>query len=86
MAWLGFGAFYGVTALANPSVLPMFPVFLLLAVLQMRRDGERWLLAGVWRCCNRRRRRVDAVDVHNYRAMHFVGPVRDQLLAGVLGG
>jgi 4-amino-4-deoxy-L-arabinose transferase-like glycosyltransferase len=76
VAWLGFGAFYGVTALANPSVLPMFPVFLLLAALQMRRDGERWLL----RCV------VAAVGVvvvltpwtiHNYRAMHFVGPVRD---------
>jgi 4-amino-4-deoxy-L-arabinose transferase-like glycosyltransferase len=76
VAWLGFGAFYGVTALANPSVLPMFPVFLLLAVLQMRQDGERWLL----RCA------VAAVGVvvvltpwtiHNYRTMHFVGPVRD---------
>jgi 4-amino-4-deoxy-L-arabinose transferase-like glycosyltransferase len=76
VAWLGFGAFYGLTALANPSVLPMFPVFLLLAVMQMRQDGERWLLRCVVAAVG-----VIAVltpwTIHNYRAMHFVGPVRD---------
>jgi 4-amino-4-deoxy-L-arabinose transferase-like glycosyltransferase len=75
-AWLGFGAFYGVTALANPSVLPMFPVFLLLAVLQMRQDGERWLL----RCAVAALGAVAVLTpwtIHNYNSMHFVGPVRD---------
>jgi len=76
VAWLGFGAFYGVTALANPSVLPMFPVFLLLAALQMRRDGERWLLP-----CAVATVGIVVVltpwTIHNYRTMHFVGPVRD---------
>jgi 4-amino-4-deoxy-L-arabinose transferase-like glycosyltransferase len=76
VTWLGFGAFYGVTALANPSVLPMFPVFLLLAVLQIRRDGERW-----WKRCLVASFGVVVVltpwTIHNYRAMHFVGPVRD---------
>jgi 4-amino-4-deoxy-L-arabinose transferase-like glycosyltransferase len=76
LAWLGFGLMYGVAALANPSVLTMFPVFLLLAVLEMRRSDRRWLL----RCV------VAAVGlvavlipwtIHNYRALHFAGPVRD---------
>jgi 4-amino-4-deoxy-L-arabinose transferase-like glycosyltransferase len=76
LAWLSFGLVYGVAALANPSVLTMFPVFLLLAVLEMRRNDTRWLL----RCA------VAAVGlvavltpwtIHNYRALHFVGPVRD---------
>jgi 4-amino-4-deoxy-L-arabinose transferase-like glycosyltransferase len=76
LAWLGFGLMYGVAALANPSVLTMFPVFLLLAVLEMRRSDTRWLL----RCV------VAAVGlvavlipwtIHNYRALHFAGPVRD---------
>src|SRR5271154_2649279 len=44
LAWLGFGSVYGVAALANPSVLTMFPVFLLLAVLEMRRRDSRWML------------------------------------------
>jgi 4-amino-4-deoxy-L-arabinose transferase-like glycosyltransferase len=76
LAWLGFGLMYGVAALANPSVLTMFPVFLLLAVLEMRRRDARWAL----RCA------VAAVGlfamltpwaIHNYRALHFAGPVRD---------
>ena len=76
LAWLGFGLMYGVAALANPSVLTMFPVFLLLAVLEMRRRDARWAL----RCV------VAAVGlvamltpwtIHNYRALHFAGPVRD---------
>jgi hypothetical protein len=54
----------------------MFPVFLLLAVLEMRRRDTRW----VGRCA------VATVGliamlvpwmIHNYRAMHVVGPVRD---------
>jgi 4-amino-4-deoxy-L-arabinose transferase-like glycosyltransferase len=76
MAWLGFGVLYGITMLANPSVLPMFPVFLLFAVFQRSRAGKRWILHCVvavfgalvvltpW-------------TIHNYRALHVVRPVRD---------
>jgi 4-amino-4-deoxy-L-arabinose transferase-like glycosyltransferase len=76
LAWLGFGLTYGVAALANPSVLTMFPVFLLLVVQEMRRNDARWMLRVV----------VAAVGlvavltpwtIHNYRALHFAGPVRD---------
>jgi 4-amino-4-deoxy-L-arabinose transferase-like glycosyltransferase len=76
LVWLGFGVMYGVAALANPSVLTMFPVFLLLAVLEMRRNDARWLL----RCVVAAVGLVAVLSpwaVHNYRALHFVGPVRD---------
>jgi 4-amino-4-deoxy-L-arabinose transferase-like glycosyltransferase len=76
MSWLGFGLVYGVATLANPSVLTMFPVFLLLAVLEMRRINSRWML----RCAVALAGLVAVLTpwtVHNYRALHFVGPVRD---------
>jgi 4-amino-4-deoxy-L-arabinose transferase-like glycosyltransferase len=76
LAWLGFGLMYGVAALANPSVLTMFPVFLLLAALEMRRSDTRWLLRCVIAAVG-----LVAVlipwTIHNYRALHFAGPVRD---------
>ncbi len=75
-AWLGFGMLYGVTALANPSVLPMFPVFLLLAVLPLRRTYTSRLRLSMISALS-----LVAVltpwTMHNYRALHFVGPVRD---------
>jgi 4-amino-4-deoxy-L-arabinose transferase-like glycosyltransferase len=76
LVWLGFGSVYGAAALANPSVLTMFPMFLLLAVVEMRRNDSRWVL----RCA------VAAVGlvavltpwtIHNYRSLHFTVPVRD---------
>lgn len=76
IAWLGFGVLYGVTMLANPSVLPMFPIFLLFALFQRRRVGARWLLHGAVAVLG-----ALAVltpwTVHNYRALHVVRPVRD---------
>jgi 4-amino-4-deoxy-L-arabinose transferase-like glycosyltransferase len=76
LAWVGFGLVYGVAALANPSVLTMFPVFLLLAVLEMRRSDTRWLP----RCAVAVVGLVAVLTpwtIHNYRALHFVWPVRD---------
>jgi 4-amino-4-deoxy-L-arabinose transferase-like glycosyltransferase len=75
-AWFGFGLVYGVATLANPSVLTMFPVFLLLAVQEMRRNDVPWRLRSVVALAA-----LVAVlmpwTARNYRAMHFVGPVRD---------
>jgi 4-amino-4-deoxy-L-arabinose transferase-like glycosyltransferase len=76
LVWLGFGVVYGATALSNPSVLTMFPVFLLLAVLEMRRRETRWLA----RCAVAMVGLIAMLvpwTIHNYRAMHVVGPVRD---------
>jgi 4-amino-4-deoxy-L-arabinose transferase-like glycosyltransferase len=76
IAWLGFGTLYGVAMLANPSVLPMFPVFLLLAVIQRRRVGGRWLLHSVVSVLGALAI-LTPWTIHNYQTLHVVRPVRD---------
>jgi 4-amino-4-deoxy-L-arabinose transferase-like glycosyltransferase len=76
IAWSGFGLLYGVAMLANPSVLPMFPVFLLLAVIQRRRAGGRWLLHGFVAALGALAI-LTPWTIHNYRTLHVVRPVRD---------
>ena len=41
--WLGFGLFYGVAILSNPSITSLFPVLLLLASYKVWRSGRAWL-------------------------------------------
>jgi 4-amino-4-deoxy-L-arabinose transferase-like glycosyltransferase len=76
VAWLGFGILYGVAALANPSVLPMLPVFLLLAIFQRRRAGGRWFLHGAVAVLGALAA-LTPWTIHNYRSLHLIGPVRD---------
>jgi 4-amino-4-deoxy-L-arabinose transferase-like glycosyltransferase len=76
LVWLGFGVLYGVAILANPSVLPMFPIFLLLAVIQRSRAGGRWLLQSVVAVLGTLAI-LTPWTVHNYRTLHVVRPVRD---------
>ncbi len=47
IAWLGFGALVGITALSNPSVLSTVPFLLAIALWKVRRAGGRWLLHGL---------------------------------------
>lgn len=75
-AWFGFGAFYGIAAFSNPSVLSVFPFLLLLALWKVRRVGGPWLRRGAvavlalvfvttpW-------------SIRNERAMHASVPMRD---------
>ena len=44
LAWIGWGALAGFTALSNPSTLSTIPFLLLLAVWQVRKSGRRWFL------------------------------------------
>lgn len=76
LAWLGFGVLYGIAALSNPSVLSMFPIFLLLAAIAVQRRREKWLghslvatlgLLSV----------LTPWTIRNYRALHVLTPVRD---------
>jgi 4-amino-4-deoxy-L-arabinose transferase-like glycosyltransferase len=76
LVWFGFGVLYGITALSNPSVLSLFPFFLLTALWKVRRVGGRWLLRGI----------VTVValavvvgpwTVRNDRVMHAASPIRD---------
>lgn len=76
LAWLGWGALFGVTALSNPSTLSAVPFLLALALFQMRRSGGRWMMNGVLTTLA-----VIAVltpwTVRNYRALGVICPVRD---------
>lgn len=47
LAWMGWGALVGVTALSNPATLSTFPFLLGLALYRVRRSGRRWLSKGI---------------------------------------
>ncbi len=47
LAWLGFGALYGVTVLSNPSVASLLPVLTLLAMYRAWKNGRRWFTPAV---------------------------------------
>lgn len=76
LGWLGFGLFYGFAGLSNPSVLSMFPVFLILTALIRHRRKEKWLSHSLIAALG-----LLAVltpwTVRNYRALHLITPVRD---------
>jgi 4-amino-4-deoxy-L-arabinose transferase-like glycosyltransferase len=76
LAWLGWGALYGLTALSNPAVLSTLPFLLALALYKVRRSGGRWLLNGALMALA-----AIAVltpwTVRNYRALGILCPVRD---------
>jgi 4-amino-4-deoxy-L-arabinose transferase-like glycosyltransferase len=74
--WFGFGAVYGLAMLANPSVLPLFFIFLTFAVFQRRRVGGRWRLHSVLAIVGVA---IMAAPwtIHTYRTMHVIQPVRD---------
>ncbi|MGA2651438.1 MAG: glycosyltransferase family 39 protein [Terracidiphilus sp.] len=76
LAWLGWGALFGVTALSNPSVLSTLPFLLALALYKVRRAGGRWILFGSLTTLA-----AIAVlapwTVRNYRTLGILCPVRD---------
>jgi 4-amino-4-deoxy-L-arabinose transferase-like glycosyltransferase len=76
LAWLGFGALYGVACLANPSLLTMFPVFLILTAFIRHRRRQEWLGHSLIALLS-----LVAVltpwTIRNYRALHVLVPVRD---------
>ncbi len=76
LAWLGWGALYGLTALSNPSTLSTLPFLLALALYQVRKSGRRWLMNGALTALA-----ALAVltpwTVRNYRALGILCPVRD---------
>ena len=76
LAWLGWGALFGVTALSNPSTLSTVPFLVALALYRVRQSGGRWMLNGA----------ITALaalavltpwTVRNYRALGILCPVRD---------
>jgi len=76
LAWMGFGALFGLAALSNPSVLSTLPFLLLLAIYRVRKAGGRWLLNGTLASIA-----VFIVItpwiVRNYVVMGVASPIRD---------
>jgi 4-amino-4-deoxy-L-arabinose transferase-like glycosyltransferase len=76
VVWLGFGLLCGFTMLSNPSVLPLFPIILLIAALRKRRIGGAWISHSVVAALG-----VLAMlmpwTIRNYKTMHVIRPVRD---------
>ncbi len=78
LAWIGFGALYGVTAHSNASVMSTLPFLLGFALWQAHKAGKRWALNGAltmltfflvltpW-------------TIRNYRAFGMIVPVRDNI-------
>jgi 4-amino-4-deoxy-L-arabinose transferase-like glycosyltransferase len=74
--WLGYGLLWGVTALSNPSVLTLLPIFVVWACYRLRKNGRRWggqpavamlamiIVVAPW-------------FVRNYRTFHQFIPFRD---------
>jgi 4-amino-4-deoxy-L-arabinose transferase-like glycosyltransferase len=76
MAWVGFGALYGLTILSNPSVLTLFPVLLLIAIYRAQQSRRRWfapalltVLAFASVCA--------PWQIRNHRVMHANFFIRD---------
>ncbi|MDR3741240.1 MAG: glycosyltransferase family 39 protein [Terracidiphilus sp.] len=76
LAWIGWGALVGLTALSNPATLSTFPFLLALALYQAHKSGSRWLVKGALTA-------LAAVAVltpwtiRNVRAVGVLCPVRD---------
>jgi hypothetical protein len=76
LAWLGFGALYGLTALSNPAVISVLPFLLLLALFKVFRSGRPWLLKGALTAAGLLLV-VAPWTVRNYRVLGILCPIRD---------
>jgi 4-amino-4-deoxy-L-arabinose transferase-like glycosyltransferase len=81
LAWMGWGALAGLTALSNPSTLGTLPFLAGVAAWQLRKapsgkSGQRWLvnfvLTGVTAAAV-----LTPWTIRNYRALSILCPVRD---------
>jgi 4-amino-4-deoxy-L-arabinose transferase-like glycosyltransferase len=85
LAWIGFGALYGLTAYSNPATMSTLPFLLGFALYRARRDGKRWALNGALTILA-----FFAVltpwTIRNYRVLGVVVPMRDSVWQVVYAG
>jgi 4-amino-4-deoxy-L-arabinose transferase-like glycosyltransferase len=76
IAWMGWGALAGLTALSNPSTLGTLPFLALIAAWQLRKVSRRWflnfVLTGITAAAV-----LTPWTIRNYRALGILCPVRD---------
>ncbi|MDQ2840563.1 MAG: glycosyltransferase family 39 protein, partial [Acidobacteriota bacterium] len=76
LAWAGWGALAGITALSNPATLGTLPILAGIAAWQLRKTSRRWLvnflLTGLVTVAV-----VTPWTIRNYRALGILCPVRD---------
>ncbi len=78
LAWIGFGALYGLMAYSNPTTMCTLPFLLGFALYQARGAGKRWMLNGALTILAF----VVVVTpwtIRNYRALGVIVPMRDNL-------
>lgn len=76
LAWLGWGALVGITALSNPSTLSTLPFLLALALYRTRAASRPWFVKGLLTCVATLAI-LTPWTVRNYRALGILCPVRD---------
>jgi hypothetical protein len=78
LAWIGFGALYGITAHSNASIMSTLPFLLGFALWQAHKAGNRWVLNGALTMIA-----FFAVltpwTVRNYRELGVIVPIRDNI-------
>lgn len=78
LAWIGWGALYGLTAHSNASILSSLPFLLGFALYRAHRAGKRWMLHGALTVLT-----VLVVltpwTVRNYRVLGVLCPIRDNI-------
>jgi 4-amino-4-deoxy-L-arabinose transferase-like glycosyltransferase len=78
LAWIGFGALYGITAHSNASIMSTLPFLLGFALYQAHKAGKRWVLNGALTLLT-----FFAVltpwTIRNYRALGVIVPIRDNI-------
>ena len=78
LAWIGFGALYGITAHSNASIMSTLPFLLGFALWQAHKAGKRWVLSGALTLIT-----FFAVltpwTIRNYRALGVIVPIRDNI-------
>ncbi len=78
LAWIGWGALYGVAAYSNASIMSTLPFLLGFALYRAHREGRRWMLNGALTLLT-----FFAVltpwTIRTYKVLGVICPIRDNI-------
>jgi 4-amino-4-deoxy-L-arabinose transferase-like glycosyltransferase len=78
LAWIGFGALFGITAHSNASVMSTLPFLLGFALYRAHKAGKPWLLNGAL-AIFAFFLVVTPWTIRNYRELSVIVPIRDNI-------